>query len=274
MRHFGAPLVDNVQDFGLRSAAPVHQGLLDWLAVEFMESGWRMKHLHRLLVTSNTYMQRSDATGATAAANRSIDEANRYWWRMHPRRMEAELVRDGLLHLAGRLDETMGGEDLDPATAEKLGRRSVYFRHTPNDKALMLEMFDAADPAECYRRSESVVPHQALALANGGMALDHARLIAGSIFAQVADVAENQREAAFVNLSFETVLCRGPGAAELAECMTYLREMTGTLAEAKGLTAFEAGEPAGVKPAVDPRQRAREGLVHVLFNHHDFVTIW
>src|SRR5262249_1209613 len=91
LRHFGAPLVENVFDFGLRSPRPVHDSLLDWLAVETVEHDWSMKHAHRLLVTSATYRLAS-AAGDADAKNITIDPDNRYLWQMNTRRLEAELV--------------------------------------------------------------------------------------------------------------------------------------------------------------------------------------
>ena len=107
MRHFGEPLVASTFDFGLRTPRPIHHELLDWLAVEFMESGWSMKHLHRLIVTSQAYQMQS-AGGQAEVANARIDPDNHYLWRMNVKRMEAEVIRDTLLHLAGRLDTQHG----------------------------------------------------------------------------------------------------------------------------------------------------------------------
>src|SRR5262249_49489606 len=98
-RHFGKPLVSSVFDFGRKGAAPTHPDLLDFLAVELRESGWSMKHLHRLMVTSSTYRLVSSSAGAEE--NRKIDPENRHYWRMNPVRMEGEVIRDSLLHLSG-----------------------------------------------------------------------------------------------------------------------------------------------------------------------------
>ena len=101
LRHFGAALVPTVFDFGLNGAAPWHPQLLDWLAVEFMESGWSMKHMHRLIVTSQAYRRDSFAT---SPENLARDVDNVYLWRMNARRMEAEIVRDSVLAVSGGLD--------------------------------------------------------------------------------------------------------------------------------------------------------------------------
>jgi hypothetical protein len=190
--------------------------------------------------------------------NLARDPENQYLWRMNYRRMEAEVVRDSMLYLAGQLDTAGGGPDLDPASAESTRRRSVYYRHTPDDSALFLQMFDAANPAECYRRTESVMPQQALALANSGLSLAESKLLAQRLAQQCAPAAGGN-DAAFVGAAFEEILGRPPTAAERAKCETFLQR------QAQG-----SGPP---RPAVDTRSRARESLVHVLFNHNDFVTI-
>src|SRR5262249_33179522 len=92
LRHFGAPLVGTVFDFGKHGQPPTHPALLDWLAVEFMERGWSMKRMHRLIVTSTAY--RMDSSSEPTAA--ALDPDNRWLWRMNVRRMEAETVRDSL----------------------------------------------------------------------------------------------------------------------------------------------------------------------------------
>ncbi|MCA9268765.1 MAG: DUF1553 domain-containing protein, partial [Planctomycetales bacterium] len=106
-RHFGRPLVATVFDFGRKGNPPSHPELLDWLAVELVENDWSMKHLHRLIVLSNAYRMSSSQAGVSSATLQA-DPDNRFYWRMNPIRMEAQAVRDSLLHLAGDLDLTMG----------------------------------------------------------------------------------------------------------------------------------------------------------------------
>src|SRR5206468_530351 len=142
-RHFGTPLVATVFDFGRKGVAPTHPALLDYLAVELMENGWSMKHIHRLIVTSNTYRLGSSNAGA-ARATVTADPENRYYWRMNPVRMDAQTVRDSLLHLAGELDLRAGGPSLDPVKDEASRRRSVYFVHSHNEQHKFLEIFDDA----------------------------------------------------------------------------------------------------------------------------------
>ena len=217
-RHFGKPLVATVFDFGRKGAPPTHPALLDWLAVEFMESGWSMKHLHRLLVTSKTYRLSSSAAGAVPA-DRVSDPENRWYWRMNPLRMEAEVIRDSLLYLAGDLELTGGGPPLPVNALSR--RRSLYFVHSHNDHQKFLAMFDNASVLECYRRAESIVPQQALALENSGLALAAAEKVALRLSEQLGKASD----AAFIRAAFETVLGSPPTAAEQAACERALKEM-------------------------------------------------
>jgi hypothetical protein len=274
LRHFGEPLVPTVFDFGLNGRPPTHPQLLDWLAVELVEHGWRMKDLHRLIVTSAAYrMASSEGPEELASKNRSIDPDNRYLWRAPVRRLEAEAVRDSVLHVADKLDPAAGGPELDPAAALTSPRRSMYFRHAHEKQAVFLQLFDAASPNECYRRQHSVVPQQALALANSPLALSHARTLAGELAKEAGPGADAQTESEFVNAAYEQVLTRPPLDDEREACMRFLDEQTKLLADPKKLEAFAAGDGAAVKPSSDPHQRARENLVHVLLNHNDFVTV-
>lgn len=274
LRHFGAPLVDNMFDLGVRSVQARNQALLDWLAVELMEHGWQMKHVHRLLVTSAAYRMRSDSEGA-AAADLADDPDNRYLWRMNSRRLEAEAVRDALLHVAGRLDLTRGGPDIDYELAQTTPRRSLYLRHAYEKQARFLELFDGASVNECYRRSESIVPQQALALANSDLSIEQSRRLATKLYVEISSnpSAAGDKEGAFIELVFEQVLCRGPTPIEEKECRAFLASQTALLREPAKLTAFASSEKIGVKAAVDPVERARESLVHVLCNHNDFLTV-
>ncbi|REJ90251.1 MAG: DUF1553 domain-containing protein [Planctomycetota bacterium] len=276
MHHFGRPLVGSVYDFGRSGDAPTHPELLDWLAVEFMEHGWSMKHLHRLIVTSRTYRQASQPA-STDDPNLAIDPDNVYWWRRDRRRMEAELLRDSVLYVTGMLDMTLGGHEIDNSQGQKIPRRSMYFSVFPEAGGVdqFLAMFDPADPCDCYRRTESIVPQQALAMANGQLTLNGGRRFAGQLWETVAAEIEqpDDREGEFVSRAFETVLSRGPTPDEAAACGAFLAEQRRlfTSVSTEQLTGQTSD---GVQPAsTDPDQRARESLIRVLLNHHDFVTI-
>lgn len=275
MRHFGEPIVPTVFDFGKNGKPPTDQPLLDWLAVEFMESGWRMKAMHRLIVTSATYRMASSppvdekdpAPAAAFAQDEKIDRDNRYLWRQNTRRMEAEAVRDSVLLVAGQLDLTAGGPELDEYSALTSPRRSLYFRQAPEKQVLFLEIFDGASPNECYRRNQTVQPQQALAMSNSPLALANARLLATDLG------KSNPDEGAFITAAFEQVLCRPPTEHEREACARFLADQADRLKQTATLQRFGAGEKVAVAPANDPKQRAREDLIHVLLNDDDFVTI-
>jgi hypothetical protein len=261
-RHFGRPLVPTVFDFGRKGTPPTHPQLLDWLAIELMEGGgdqaagksagrspaWGMKHIHRLIVTSNTYRLSSSSAGA-ASENLANDPDNRYLWRTNPIRMESQTVRDTLLHLAGELDLTMSGPSI-PVSNETSRRRSLYFVHSHNEHQKFLSMFDDANVLECYRRSESIVPQQALALENSPLATE----VANTIARRIATPATRD----FIRAAFVTVLSVEPSEDEQA-----------TVAEA--LTRLTAAAERANRP--DPAAQARVGLIQALLNHNDFVTV-
>ena len=285
LRHFGKPLVSTVFNFGKSGKAPSHPELLDWLAVEFMDRKWDMKAMHRLMVTSRTYKMQSSGWKADSAQAK-IDPDNIYLWHMNVRRVEAEAVRDGILAIAGKLDLTMGGPDIDEKKGEDVYRRSIYFRTAPDLQVEMLKVFDVASPLECFQRSESIVPQQALALANSKLSLTMAREIATQLSPAVPSAAgspaDGNRSVAsvtppsdqkFVAAAFERILGRAPLAAELQESLKYLREQAVFYADRESLTPFKSGPAPLVKPSEDTNQRARESLVHVLLNHNDIVTI-
>jgi hypothetical protein len=238
MRHFGRALVPTVFDFGTQGQRPSHPALLDWLAVEFMREGWSLKKLHRILVTSAAYRMDSTPDAAALAA----DPENKYLWRTAPRRLEAEAVRDGTLYVCGRLDPAGGGPELDERQGLASRRRSLYFRHNPEKRMEFLAIFDGAGATECYARTHTIVPQQALAMLNSAIALDGADALAKKL-----SEGGSSGPAAFVAAAFETVLSRPPSAPEREECARFLA--------------------AGDSP------RARSTLIHVLLNHHEFVTI-
>ncbi|MEQ2009547.1 MAG: DUF1553 domain-containing protein, partial [Limisphaerales bacterium] len=266
-RHFGQPLVANVTDFGRRAAKPIHADLLDWLAVDFMEHGWSLKHLHRRMVLSETYrMSSSNAERGTRNAETSravprsafrapssADPENKFYWRMNPQRMDANVLRDSLLHLAGTLDPKLGGPTVDPKREDSL-RRSFYFTQSPEDLNKFLEMFDNANTKECYRRDESILPQQALALANSRLVSTAAAKLAERLVKE----AESASDEVFIRTTFTTVLAASPTPAEQQLCAESLAQF---------LTA------AKERKSAQPEAKARAALVHALLNHNDFITI-
>ena len=255
--HFHVPIVSSVYDFGRNGAAPTHPELLDWLAVEFMESGWSLRHLHRLIVTSRAYCRTSAVQDLKA--NQSRDPDNHWLWRMNAGRMEAEVVRDSVIAVAGKLDLTMGGQELENDTSLTTYRRSIYYSSHPESggKSPFGELFDAPDAIDCYRRTQSIVPQQALALANSELV--HA--MAAAVVVQLSPPTSEQGTTgldAFVTRAFERILSRLPTAAEREICLQALAAQREAL----------AGEQAP-----EPLVRACESLVRALLNHNDFITI-
>lgn len=251
LRHLGTPLVPTVFDFGRKGIPPANPALLDWLAAELMEQGWSMKHLHRLIVHSATY--RMDSTLVGAETNLAKDPDNRHAWRRSPVRLESQIVRDSILALAGTLDPTRGGPPVLPTDQAQSLRRSLYFFHSNNERNLFLTTFDEALVKDCYRREQSIVPQQALALANSGLVLDAAAKIAQQLVPARDSDAAAIDDATFIRQAFTVVLGIKVSDAEV-------------LASSQALAAWRQLEGSSA-------EQARTNLVWALMNHNDFVTL-
>jgi hypothetical protein len=249
LRHFGQPLVGTVFDFGRKGAKPTHPELLDWLAVELMEHHWSLKHLHRLMVTSEAYRLSSSAE-KEMVLTQGTDPENRYLWRMNSKRMEAQAIRDSLLHLAGQLDSTFGGPSLSVASQGDSRRRSLYFFHSHNEHHKFLMQFDDAGVLECYRRTESIVPQQALTLANSRFSLQMCE--------QIESRFTSRDDDALIREAFQLLLGSDPSGEEIAACRDALTEWQTVLKEQK--------HP-------NPTGKARANLIAAIINHNDFVTV-
>lgn len=265
LRHFGKPIVPTVTNFGRNGKPPVNQPLLDWLAVEFTANGWSMKKMHRLLVTSSAYRMASAGAGLPAES-KTGDPENKHFWRMNARRMEAEVVRDAALFLAGVLDEKVGGPDIDEEEGMRSRRRSLYLRQTPESQVEFLRLFDQPNPTDCYMRTESVMPQQALAVANSTLYLEAARLLARRI------APAGTGDAEFARRVFELLTSQAPSKAELDESVRFLSDQAALFSGAR-LTRFSAKQEAAIAPSSGPRERARESFVHAMLNHNEFVTV-
>ena len=176
--HFGQGLVTTPSDFGASGVRPSHPELLDWLASKFIESGWSMKAMHRLIVTSAAYRQSSE----TNEKAMKLDADNALLWRFTPRRLEAEAVRDAMLAVSGQLNLAAGGPSFRSfdvlgfpknayVPADKLGpefnRRTVYRMNVNSGKEPLLDAFDCPDPSvKTPRRGVTITPLQALELMN------------------------------------------------------------------------------------------------------------
>ncbi len=254
-RHMGAPLVPTVFDFGRKGSPPDQQPLLDWLAVEFMEHGWSLRHLHRVIVLSDAYRMESSVGGA--AREMSRDPENRHWWRRVPTRMEAQVVRDSILAHAGALETLLGGPSVAPEAQAASRRRSLYLYHSNNDRNLFLATFDDATVKECYRRDVSVVPQQALALMNARSVQD----VVPDIARRIEGRAGLEDDAGFVREAFRTLLGFDPGPREVE-------------ATVRAMEAWRKGADAGPGASrAAASRRAREGVAWALLNHGDFVTL-
>jgi hypothetical protein len=266
-RHFGQPFVPTMFDFGRNGTPPTHPELLDWLAVELIDSGWSMKHLHRLIVQSATYQMASTINSEGTARGRAIDPDNRLYWRRPLGRMESQVVRDSVLELAGQLDDSLGGPPIPADQQANSRRRSLYFFHSNNDRNVFLTSFDEASVLECYRREQSVVPQQALALANSELTHELIPQIADRIIDMAKMVEPTNSETldvaseAWVRSAFVVVLGRMCTAAELSRCQ-------------QAISQWHAQElEQGSLDTADRSRKIVGNLIWVLLNHNDFVTV-
>jgi len=231
--HFGRGLVATPSDFGRMGAAPTHPELLDWLAVELRDHSGSLKHLHRLIVTSQVYQQASNYDSEFAR----IDSENHYLWRMNRRRLDAESIRDSLLVLSGTLDPTLGGPSVKQfiqspgihvtPKVDYLGvsvddaaynRRSVYrfvFRTLPDP---FLETFDCPDASQFTpQRNESVSALQALAMLHDKFVIRQSERITEALTRQ--DQVEKQ-----LTILYQTVFGRAPTPAETSAVVEYAKQ--------------------------------------------------
>ena len=227
-------------------------------------------------------------TAASHGGLAGSDPDNRSFWRANVRRLDAEVIRDSLFFVAGSLDLTLGGPEIPATDGETIPRRSVYFQHAYEKQMRMLTLFDAASPNECYRRSESIIPQQALALSNSAASLSQARKLAGQLWSSaptesteggvsggpgVSGEVTGASGVAFVRAAFEQVLARPPRSDEARACLEFLDQQQRLLAEPAKLNPSVGKAAPQLAPSPDPAMRARENLVHVLLNHNDFVTL-
>ncbi len=227
--HFGKGLVATLDNFGKTGTYPSHPELLDWLAGEFINNGWSMKQMHRLLMNSRTYRQQSRVT----AEHDQRDPENQWWSHMSLRRMDAEEVRDSLLYVSGRLDETPFGPG-DPVETSKKGlvtslvgekgwRRSIYVKQRRKEIPTILEAFDLPQMnPNCIERAESTVVSQALYLWNNKMMYELSHAFANRIEGEVTESLTDQVDHIYM-LAFN----RPPSAEEQSLGIAAL----GTLAE-------------------------------------------
>ncbi|MGK0197291.1 MAG: hypothetical protein ACI91J_000557 [Yoonia sp.] len=220
--HFGRGLVETSSDFGRNGAKPSHPELLDWLASEFIENGWSIKHLHRLIVTSRTYQQ-SNRIDANAQA---LDGDCRLLWRFPSRRLEAEAIRDTLLYVSGQLNFAAGGAGFSffksrgglsgfpPVT--QFGpnelRRMIYQHKIRMESVPVFGAFDCPDAGQAMpQRSQSTTAIQALNLFNSPFVIDQAAALAK----RIENASEDESDSGKIVRAFQLALNRDPEKMEL-----------------------------------------------------------
>jgi mono/diheme cytochrome c family protein len=214
MHHFGEPLVSTPSDFGTRSNPPTHPELLDDLAARFMQGGWSLKNLHRLIVLSSTYQQASfDRLDC-----HKIDPENRWLWRFNRRRLDLEAMRDTLLAVSDRIDLAMRGRPVDVVNDPKITRRTVYGLVDRQSLPAIFRAFDFASPdLSTERRPRTTVPQQALFSMNAPLVIEQARALAAR-----PEVAMAPSPDARITVLYRRVLARPPDPLELEAARRFL----------------------------------------------------
>jgi mono/diheme cytochrome c family protein len=265
-QHFGRGLVTTTANFGRSGARPSHPELLDWLATEFIRSGWSMKAMHRLMLTSAAYRQSSDAD----AGKRVVDPDNVLLGSWRPRRIEGEVLRDSILAVAKRLNRTRFGPPV-PVSAKDDGsveiadnaqghRRSVYLMVRRSQQVTLLDLFDTpAMAVNCPERVVSTVPLQALALLHSDFAERNAAALADRVCAHAEDP---QARLAY---AYRLVFAREPTSREVALVGRFQLALVGSA---------KADESTAQK--IKRRLAEREAWVQtalVLLNSNEFLYV-
>ena len=273
--HFGTGLVASSDNFGTLGDRPSHPELLDRLAAYFVQSGWSIKQLHRLILNSSAYRMQSGISNPPAEV---ADAANRLLWRFPRRRLEAEALRDAILALSGRLDRTMGGSIFDYKgksavddyyrglfsagkggygfDAYRSGRRSLYLPVVRNQLFPMFQLFDFADSnAVTSRRGDSTVAPQALFLMNSPFVMEQARHFAEDLLSR--ETADDRER---VQLAHRKVLARPPSAEETEQALEYL-------------AAYPRKQGPGEAEGAENRREAWASYCQLLFGLNEFMYI-
>ncbi len=213
--HFGEGLVRTPSDFGVRGDPPSHPELLDWLASWFVDGGWSLKRLHRLILLSSAWQQSSDDRPEC----RRVDPDNRLLWRQNRRRLDFESMRDSMLRVAGRLEQRAGGRPIRVAPDDPASRaRTVYLLLDREKLPSVFRVFDFPSPdISSPERPRTTVPQQALFLLNSPFVIAQAEAIASAVEAAYGDGQEGDGAgvAERVRSVYRRVLQREPDAAEI-----------------------------------------------------------
>jgi len=270
--HFGRGIVESLANFGQTGARPSHAGLLDWLAVSFVENGWSLKWLHRQIMHSTAYRQSSQPT----PARERLDPDNRWLSRMPMRRLEAESVRDSLLAVAGQLDPAPFGAS-DPVTVREDGlvtsdrrengwRRSVYVMQRRKEIPTILEIFDLPQMIpNCVERPHSTVATQALHLLNNEMVRELSRRFARRIEREVPGDRARQ-----IERIYHIALSRSPTGEEKQFALETLEQLTMHWAAAASQSQTDGEHSRDASP---PETRALANLCHVVMNSAEFLFV-
>jgi hypothetical protein len=269
--HFGEGLVRSPDNFGSLGERPTHPELLDWLAVQFVEQGWSLKALHRLIMLSATY-QMSTASNESAAR---ADPENRLWWRANRRRLEAEALRDGILATCGELDQVGGGSLLPtpnrqyvtgtgsilPAALYDSRRRSIYLPVVRSALYEMFQAFDFADPSVLNgRRDATTVAPQALFMMNSQLVSQatrgFARRLLEPTFAGDAATADIAR----VQMLYECAYARPATTAEASRALQFVEQ-------------YAAAQAARKAAPDEVRQTAWQALCRAVLSANEFVYL-
>ncbi|MCS7024692.1 MAG: PSD1 and planctomycete cytochrome C domain-containing protein [Bryobacteraceae bacterium] len=230
--HFGRGIVGTLDNFGHTGDRPTHPELLDWLALEFQQSGWSMKRLHKLIMTSAAYQMSS---AFAPESNLAKDAANLYLWRFRPQRLEAEVIRDSILAVSGALNPALEGPPIFPKLAgdvlksmrngiwqtqpegPQTWRRSIYVYRKRGLPFPFFEVFDLPDQSlTCSRRNVSTVATQALTLLNNEFVVEQSRRFAERVRRLSADPSEQ------LVLAYRLAVGRVPDATERALGLRFL----------------------------------------------------
>ena len=227
--HFGSGLVSTPSDFGNNGAAPTHPELLDWLASEFIRSGWSVKHMHRQIVLSDAYQQSSAANSRAAESDGDV----RLLWRFPSRRLEAEAIRDSMLAVSGQLNLTMYGRGFDlfdkrgglsgfnpvEKFAPENQRRMIYAHKVRREPDAVFGAFDCPDAGQSTAtRPTSTTPIQALNLFNSQFTLAQSEAFAARVRKEAGDDTAKQ-----VRRAYQLALTRDPTAEELRDTLPVIQ---------------------------------------------------
>jgi hypothetical protein len=276
--HFGQGIVTTPSDFGIMGQRPSHPELLDWLATDFVNSGWDIKRMHKLIVTSNTYRQSSISN----PQGEKEDSRNRFLWRFPRQRLDAEVIRDSALAVAGVLNTKLGGPSVMPelpagmptprggwtvSNPEDRNRRSVYIFVRRNTRYPMLEAFDMPDTHEsCGRRNTTITAPQALSLLNGKVVLDWAQSLAGRVITESGTDLRAQ-----IDRAYELAYSRRPDGSERDTVMTFFDKQQSVIAK-RIADGKKLALPTGASQEIEPaRAAALVDFCHMLLNSNEFV---